>query len=346
MAFLVFPGHSHAAALLYVDDNGNLGFGNIDPQSKVDVSGSIYSRLINGIASSTTSINWGTGNIHSIALRSSTSTLSFLNGQAGGEYTLLLNQDSAAGGNVRWPESVLWPGGIEPTLSSMANSIDMVKFIFNGANYLGTYALNFMASADTTISFDRITQTNSESTEYSHTTFGANRLLVLYIISDKPDDCSATYDNAPLTLQANQKWDSQDNWIQALTLINPDSGSHAVSISGCTPLISTVVSYRGVSQSDQPEVVTSTSGTDSIASSTITTIHDRNWILSAFGNNAGSPNSYLNVTQRGLGINNGLDVGDSNDKVTPAGPYTQNASWSNGGSDIWAQIQLAIKAAS
>src|ERR1700683_4780365 len=84
-----------ASVSFYVDDSGNTGIGNSDPQDKLDVSGAMYSRL----ATTTASVDWNAGNVQSLTL-SSNSTMTFSNGQAGGEYKLILVQDSTGGRNV------------------------------------------------------------------------------------------------------------------------------------------------------------------------------------------------------------------------------------------------------
>jgi hypothetical protein len=74
---------------------------------------------------------------------SSSPTLTFSNGQAGGQYTLILKQDGTGGRTVTWPGSIKWAGGPAPILTSNANAIDSVNFTYDGSNYLGTYTLAY-----------------------------------------------------------------------------------------------------------------------------------------------------------------------------------------------------------
>lgn len=189
------------------------------------------------------------------------------------------------------------------------------------------------------IAFDNVIQTNSTSTSYSYTTSGSNRFLVLYVVTATVTAVSATYNGVSLTAQINQQWVSQNNWTQALTLINPTSGSNTLAITG-SPLISTLASYTGVSQSGQPEVKGSTSGTSANPSRSIITLTNNDWALFVVGSSSGTPTGYSNVTQRGSSLMNGLDCGDSNSAITPAGSYTQSATLS--GSSAWAVGQIAI----
>ncbi len=145
--FILLPLVSLGASYLFVNDNGNVGIGNTDPQHRLDVSGAIYSRLVTSTASSSAAtINWNDGNIHALTLGASNTDLSFTNGKAGGEYTLILNQDSTGGRTVDWPSSVKWPGGNAPTLTTDSNAIDVIRFVFDGTNYLGSFSLDYQDS--------------------------------------------------------------------------------------------------------------------------------------------------------------------------------------------------------
>jgi hypothetical protein len=137
------PALSYGAGLLFVDDSGNVGIGNITPAARLDVSGSIYSR----IATTTASVNWTAGNVQTITLTSN-QTLTFSNGQAGGEYKLILTQDGTGGRTVTWPASVKWEGSSRPTLSSDGDAKDIVSFVYDGTSYLSSAELNFGNAAE------------------------------------------------------------------------------------------------------------------------------------------------------------------------------------------------------
>lgn len=133
------PALTLAASFFAVDESGNVGIGNSSPQHTLDVSGSIYSRLI---TASSTAINWNYGNVQSLTLTSN-QTLTFSNGQAGGEYKLILTQDGTGSRTITWPASVEWPSGIAPTLSTAASSTDIVSFLYNGSKYFGSYSSRY-----------------------------------------------------------------------------------------------------------------------------------------------------------------------------------------------------------
>lgn len=128
---------SLAASFFTVDDAGNVSIGNSSPQHTLDVTGAMYSRL----ATTTSSVNWDSGNVQSITLTSSP-TLTFSNAQAGGKYDLIVIQDGTGGRTITWPASVKWSGGA-PTLSSGSSDIDLLSFVYDGTDYLGSYNLNY-----------------------------------------------------------------------------------------------------------------------------------------------------------------------------------------------------------
>ncbi|MEK7133852.1 MAG: LamG domain-containing protein [Patescibacteria group bacterium] len=103
------------------------------PQAALDISGSFYSRLV---PVGGTNVDWNAGNVQSLTLTSNP-MLTFTNGQQGGEYKLILNQDATGGRTVAWPGSIKWLLGSAPKLATTSNSTDIIGFIYDGINYLG-----------------------------------------------------------------------------------------------------------------------------------------------------------------------------------------------------------------
>lgn len=64
-------------------------------------------------------------------------TLTFPTAADGAEFDLLLKQDATGSRVVTWPETVLWPGGTEPTLTATAGQTDWFRFVYDGADWLG-----------------------------------------------------------------------------------------------------------------------------------------------------------------------------------------------------------------
>lgn len=58
-------------------------------------------------------------------------TFTFTNPPASGkmgQFTLIRKQDATGSRTVAWPASSKWAGGVEPTLTSAANSVDIISF--------------------------------------------------------------------------------------------------------------------------------------------------------------------------------------------------------------------------
>lgn len=133
---VVLPAIALGAGFLFIDDNGNVGIGNVDPQSRLDVSGMLYSRLIS-LDSASTTVDWDEGNVQTITLDSNP-TLTFDNGEAGGLYSLIVKQDGEGGRTVTWPGDVRWIAGVAPVLAVAVDGVDVINFVYDGTNYLGS----------------------------------------------------------------------------------------------------------------------------------------------------------------------------------------------------------------
>lgn len=118
----------------------------------VAVTGSYKQISLPSLASDvTTEVDWNDGNIQIIDLNDSP-TLTFVAPSVsggGGNYpaklTLIIRQDAMGSRTITWPGSVDWPGGSAPTLSTGANDVDILEFVWNGTTaYFGnTFGLNF-----------------------------------------------------------------------------------------------------------------------------------------------------------------------------------------------------------
>ena len=72
-------------------------------------------------------------------------TFTFSNPFASGiacSFTLFLKQDAKGSRTVTWPASVVWPGGVAPTLTTAPNSIDVLTFftVNGGTKWMGSPA--------------------------------------------------------------------------------------------------------------------------------------------------------------------------------------------------------------
>jgi len=96
----------------------------------------------NGNSGTADTIVWNDGNFQKSTLTGNC-TYTFTAPTNKGRYQLVLVQDATGGRTVTWPASVKWPGGTAPTLSTAANSIDIISFYYDGTNYYGVDSLDF-----------------------------------------------------------------------------------------------------------------------------------------------------------------------------------------------------------
>jgi len=87
-------------------------------------------------------IDWNKGQKHKSTLTGNV-TFTFINPADTCNIILRLVQDATGSRTVTWPASVKWPAGTAPTLTTTANSVDVVAFYFDGTNYLGVATLDF-----------------------------------------------------------------------------------------------------------------------------------------------------------------------------------------------------------
>lgn len=103
---------------------------------------------LNTIASSAAdpSIDLADGNVVDLTLDDSP-TLTFTGAASGVAcgFTLILRQDGTGGRTVTWPTSVVWPGGVAPTLTSTAAAVDVFTFftVDNGSTWLGSFSQDY-----------------------------------------------------------------------------------------------------------------------------------------------------------------------------------------------------------
>ncbi len=108
--------------------------------------GQYYSELVNG-PGNFPEIDWNQGNVQKIYLVQGDNTISFINAQSGARYMLIVVQPTdTGGGTITWPtDQVKWPGGVLPTLTSTADAVDVIGFLYDGTPqvYYANISLNF-----------------------------------------------------------------------------------------------------------------------------------------------------------------------------------------------------------
>ncbi len=170
---------------------------------------------------------------------------------------------------------------------------------------------------------------STASLTYSYTVgSGSNRLLVVNLVGDTSADdiSSVTYNGAPMTLLKKLQAPS-NNWQYLYYLLNPSSGSHNIVVTAASShyLISQAASWSDVSQSGQPDALTTnTAPVGSTSTSTsLTTIASGSLVVQgvwSFGHPAAGTGATQIVVDAAIG-GAGIFV-SSGSPVSPAGNVT------------------------
>lgn len=94
--------------------------------------------------SATIALDWQHSNVQYVVLGGNR-TFTFTNEKDGARYLIIIKQDATGSRTVTFPVNVLWADGTPPTLSTGANEVDIVTFVYDDTNavYYGSYNLNF-----------------------------------------------------------------------------------------------------------------------------------------------------------------------------------------------------------
>jgi hypothetical protein len=95
----------------------------------------------------TTTIDWKLGNKFYFTFGNANETFTFTAPSNPCNLVLVLKQYSTGGKTATWPNTVMWPGGTAPTLSTGNNDIDIVSMYFDGTNYFAVASLDFSVPA-------------------------------------------------------------------------------------------------------------------------------------------------------------------------------------------------------
>lgn len=115
----------------------------IDSFDNLYVRKSIYfDEVDNGNLVDAATVNWKNGNKQVITLTDHC-TLTFTDPYGATNLVLRVVQDEDGNNTITWPDSVKWPSGSAPTLTSAANSVDIITFYFDGTYYYGVASQDF-----------------------------------------------------------------------------------------------------------------------------------------------------------------------------------------------------------
>lgn len=93
------------------------------------------------------SINFSVANHYRQTLTGN-GTMTLSGGVAGGIYTLEVVQDATGSRNVIFAGGVIWPNGLQPSVTTTPNRKDVYTFFFDGTSYLGQqFGVNYASTA-------------------------------------------------------------------------------------------------------------------------------------------------------------------------------------------------------
>lgn len=112
--------------------------------------GSIYVGENKLSTSTSMTIDWNVGNQQLVQKGSAGVTITFSNVMQGKKLNLIVcNPDTGTGGTLTLPNSILWPGGTSPTMTTTANKCDLFTFLStaatttSGVKVFGGYNVNY-----------------------------------------------------------------------------------------------------------------------------------------------------------------------------------------------------------
>lgn len=129
-----------------IKTNGNIGIGTSDSQEKLEVNGaSVFtSEIDNGASGASATVDWSSGNYQFITLDNASVNLQFTDPGGTGDFILRIVQDGTGSRTIStWDTDIEWVGGVIPTLSTTANTSDLLRCFFNGTNYFCNAELGY-----------------------------------------------------------------------------------------------------------------------------------------------------------------------------------------------------------
>jgi hypothetical protein len=80
------------------------------------------------------------GSIAQVTLGGTRALAAPSNQRAGGTYTLIVKQDAVGARTLSFDATYKFPYGIDPTISSGSNAVDLISFVSDGTSMFGSYA--------------------------------------------------------------------------------------------------------------------------------------------------------------------------------------------------------------
>ena len=95
-----------------------------------------------GNSSTAVTIDWTLGN-KALVTMTDNATLTFTAPSSACNVVLKVVQDATGSRTITWPAAAKWIGGVAPTLSTAASSVDIISFFFDGTNYYGAAGMAY-----------------------------------------------------------------------------------------------------------------------------------------------------------------------------------------------------------
>jgi len=108
----------------------------------------VASEYDNGNSGATKTIDWSNGGSQKLTL-SANCVVSFANPVSGGIYFLKLTQGTVVR-TITWPNGITWDAGSAPAAPSVACSVALLAFYYDGSNYIGYVKKTFTPSVSNT----------------------------------------------------------------------------------------------------------------------------------------------------------------------------------------------------
>lgn len=92
-----------------------------------------------------TTIAWGSGNIMYFTFGAANEIIRFTAPPGVAKVTMIIKQDGVGSRTIDWSNiaNILWPGNVEPTLSTGAADVDIIVWIYDGTSWFGLFNGDF-----------------------------------------------------------------------------------------------------------------------------------------------------------------------------------------------------------
>ena len=92
-----------------------------------------------------TTIDWGLGNNMYFTFGAQNEIIRFTAPPGSAVVRMIIKQDGVGSRTIDWSNvaNILWPGNVEPTLSTGAAAVDIIVFLYDGTSWHGLFNGNF-----------------------------------------------------------------------------------------------------------------------------------------------------------------------------------------------------------